>query len=362
MTRRNTLRDCALRSCGLALQFLAHTSAKPAAAIPVTPKATGLPRRSPWRLAMRAMRTLVERTGSRNEMSSARTGFAIIEAPSILGLRPTGVERLPKALLSAGLAERLDARNAGEVSSPPYDDRRDIETKMLNAHALADYSISLADAVAQVLDECERPLVLGGDCSIILGNLLALRRRGRYGLLFIDGHADFYQPEANINGEAASSELAFATGRGPAVMTTFEGLRPLVRDEDVVVIGYRDADEAASYGSQPLPPAMPAHDLASLRRSGARTTARAAVDHLSRPELDGFWIHFDVDALDDAIMPAVDYRQPGGLSWSEAREILGVAMASRRAAGIDVTIFNPSLDPSGDIARSLVDMIAGALN
>jgi arginase len=41
-----------------------------------------------------------------------------------------------------------------------------------------------------------------------------LKRRGRYGLLFIDGHADFYQPEVNPNGEAASMDLAFATGHG----------------------------------------------------------------------------------------------------------------------------------------------------
>jgi len=56
------------------------------------------------------------------------------------------------------------------------------------------------------------PLVLGGDCSILLGTTLALRRRGRFGLLFIDGHADFYQPEVEPKGEAASMDLAFATG------------------------------------------------------------------------------------------------------------------------------------------------------
>jgi arginase len=88
----------------------------------------------------------------------------------------------------------------------------------------------------------EFPVVLGGDCSIMLGCLLALRRRGRHGLLFLDGHADFYQPEAEPDGEAASMELALATGRGPVVVTDLEGRRPLVRDEDVVVLGRRDAE------------------------------------------------------------------------------------------------------------------------
>ena len=94
----------------------------------------------------------------------------------------------------------------------------------------------LADAVAAVLDEGEFPVVLGGDCSVLLGTMLALRRRGRYGLLYIDGDADFYQPEVNpLRGAASASDLAFPTGRGPDVVTDIEGRRPLVRDEDVMV-------------------------------------------------------------------------------------------------------------------------------
>ena len=73
-----------------------------------------------------------------------------------------------------------------------------------------------------MLDAGDIPIVLGGDCSILLGNLLALRGRGRYGLLFIDGHADFYQPDAEPNGEAASMDLALATGRGPHVVADRE--------------------------------------------------------------------------------------------------------------------------------------------
>lgn len=69
--------------------------------------------------------------------------------------------------------------------------------------------------------------MLGGDCSILLGNLLALRHRGRYGLFFIDGHADFYQPEASLTGEVADMDLAIASGRGPDVLTNIDGLKHL---------------------------------------------------------------------------------------------------------------------------------------
>lgn len=289
---------------------------------------------------------------------------AVIEAPSILGLRPSGVETLPDALLRAGLIDRLQARHAGRVvPESPYDSRRDSTTLTLNAAGIASFSQTLADAVGEVINRGEFPVVLGGDCSILLGGVLALKRRGRYGLLFVDGHADFYNPETNPNGEAASMDLAFATGRGPDILTDIEGRKPLINDEDVVVFGFRDADEQTAYGSPPLPREIVAFDLATVRSRGIDATARDAVGRLTRnggPD-GGFWIHVDADVLDDAIMPAVDYRQPGGLSWKELTTVLSIAMESGRSVGLEVTIYNPQLDPDGLGGRGLVRVIGDAL-
>jgi arginase len=289
---------------------------------------------------------------------------AVIEAPSILGLRPSGVEMLPEALLQAGLIDRLHARHAGcFVPETPYSSARDSTTMTLNAPGIASFSRQLADAVGAVIDRNEFPVVLGGDCSILLGDLLALKRRGRYGLLFVDGHADFYNPEANPNGEAASMDLALATGRGPAVLANLEQRGPLVNDDDVAALGFRDADEQAAYGSQPLPRELMACDLAAIRRRGVSAVARDAVAHLTRdrgPDA-GFWIHVDADVLDDAIMPAVDYRLPGGLSWDELTQVLRIAIDSRRAVGLEVTIYNPKLDPDGAGALGLVRSIGEGL-
>ena len=289
----------------------------------------------------------------------AHPRYAIIEAPSVLGLFPKGVETLPEALLAAGLAERIGASHAGRVDPPPYDPRRDEATGLLNPHGIAAYSLSLADAIAPVRESGDFPVVLGGDCSILLGCVLATRRRGRAGLLFLDGHADFYQPEAEPNGEAASMELALVTGRGPALVTNLDGLRPLVRDEDVVALGPRDAEIAEENGSQRVEDTdIAMTDLSALREQGLSEAARRALDRLCNPALEGFWIHLDADVLDDALMPAVDYRMPGGLQWDELSAVLRRAVGSGRALGIDITIFNPKLDETGAIARGFVDALA----
>jgi arginase len=287
--------------------------------------------------------------------------FAILEAPSTLGLATDGVERLPERLLELGLAERINARRAGRLAVPPKDPAPDPETGTLNAEAIANWSPKLADAVETLLDAREFPVVLGGDCTILLGSMLALKRRGRYGLLFIDGNADFFQPEAEPNGEGASMDLAFATGHGPTLLTNIEGRGPLVRSDDVVALAYRDHKDQEEFGSQPLPKELKALDLPTLRKVGIEAATRKAVDHLLRPELEGFFIHLDADCLDDSIMPAVDFRVPGGLAWDELGTTLRIAMASGKAVGIEVTIYNPRLDEDGCAGRGLADVLAATL-
>jgi arginase len=159
---------------------------------------------------------------------------------------PPGSRPCPRPCWRPGSPSGSAPRRGTRLAIPAFDPAIDADTGLLNPHGLRDHASRLADAVGAVLDQGAFPIVLGGDCTILLGITLALRRRGRSGLLFLDGHADFYQPEAEPTGEAASMELALVTGRGPELVTDLEGRRPLLRDQDVVVLGFRDADHAAA--------------------------------------------------------------------------------------------------------------------
>src|SRR6185369_7365087 len=214
-----------------------------------------------------------------------------------------------------------------------------------NPGGIAEVAFSLAGVIESALQAGRLPVVLGGDCSIVLGPLLALRRRGRYGLVYLDGHADFQHPADEPHGEVASLDLALATGRGPRPGRRAAGYRVLddndrfgtehVRDSGITVLDYRD-----------------------LRAGTIPLILDRALATVTRPGLQGFWVHLDVDVLDDAIMPAVDYRHPGGLNWDEAAELLQGLLGRPDARGLDVTIFNPNLDPDGSIARQLAELIA----
>ncbi len=260
--------------------------------------------------------------------------FVLLHAPSVLGLRPTGVERLPEALEAAGLRALLGAEYAGRIEPPPYDPRRDPESGLLNPAGLRDYSLRLADAVARELRRGRFPIVLGGDCSNLIGCALALRRLGRYGVFFLDGHADFYQPAAEPAGEAASMDLAIVSGHGPDILADIEGRGPLVREVDIVAFGYRDEEQQREHGSQDIRrTAIRVFPLEEVRRATVAAAAAAAVSGLWKSDVEGIWIHVDADVLDDGIMPAVDYRIPGGLSWEELSTVLRAVMATGRPWG-----------------------------
>src|ERR687891_2044604 len=290
--------------------------------------------------------------------------FSVLDAPSILGLRPTGVEKLPQALKAAGVLEALKARYLGRVQPVlSYSSERDKVTQILNGKAIREFSLQLAESITEVVRKNNSfILTLGGDCSIIIGTLLALRRLGRYGLFFIDGHADFYQPEASVSGEVADMDLAIISGRGPDILANINGLKPYVRDEDIVLFGYRDAEQAATYGSQDVRDTnMHVFDLWEIKKLKIRNAVSMATKKLLKDSIQGFWIHLDADVLSDTIMPAVDYRVEDGLSYSELTEVLNVLLATKRAVGMTITIFNPHLDLDSSIANKFVSSIVDGL-
>jgi len=300
------------------------------------------------------------------------TPIAVIDAPSNLGLRPPkpgaepGVKHLPDALRKTGFIERLGARTAGRVEPGPYAPGPNAKTGFRNGPAIAKFSQDLAAKLAPILDRKEFALVLGGDCGILLGPALALRGRGRYGLAYIDGHDDFsYAREyEKYHGRFAAGGLALGlvTGHGPDALVDIDDRKPYVRNEDAMQIGlsrepadteFAATETFANAGIKTIP-------IDEIERRGARTTAAEARKSFDDASTDGFWIHVDADVLDAKIMPAVDSPNPRGLTFVQLKEILSTLLASPKAVGLEITIFDPDLDPGGKLAAQLAKTIEEA--
>lgn len=289
-----------------------------------------------------------------------------ISAASILGLKPTGVEHLPESLLSKGLAKNIKSRDTIIIVptlNADYNDERDRKTNCLNAKTIKEFSLALLAVVSDTMDKNYFPFVLGGDCSILIGIMPALKAKGIYGLIFFDAHADFYEPEKSITGEVADMDLAIITGRGPGLLTNINHLKPYVKDEHVVHIGQRDWKETKKYNSRDIKEtAIKCFDLATIEKIGTGTAINEILNHIHQLKVDGLWIHFDTDVLEDKINPAVDYRLPGGFSFEQCEQFLRSFLLTGKIAGISVTIFNPRLDKKGLISKRITGSLSRAFD
>ncbi len=295
--------------------------------------------------------------------------ITIVGAPSSIGIRPYddgGPRRLdlaPDALRAQGIAARLAARDCGDLVPPPYRDfvRQGLQPR--NEESVGAYSRALAGRVAAASEGGAFVLVLGGDCSIVLGCLLGIRRPGSppVGLAYIDAHADFASPQESRSGSAASMCLALSVGRGDTPLARLAEDGPLARPEDVVLIGRRDEAEPW-YGHDALR-ASPLLDVpgATVRERGPANVVRAALERIARHGVEGFWIHLDADVLDPSVIPAVDSPTPGGLGLEEVAELLNPLVRHPGARGMELTIYDPGLDPLRTSAGRLASLLERVL-
>jgi len=290
----------------------------------------------------------------------------LISAPTNLGLRPPqpgsvpGTAKAPEALRAAGLFARfetLGARDGGIVLPGRYvdDDATRQPGHVRNEAAMIDHARRLATRIGTVMDEGRSPLVIGGDCSLLLGAGVALARRGRFGLVHVDGHTDFRHPGNSTEcASVAGEDLAAAIGMHWPAIANIDTLAPYFSPETAVHLGCRENDEELAEVTQLLGLVVPAQQLIT---GGAEWAATAAMLVAGTPA--GYWLQVDVDVLDPTSMPAVDSPDPGGLSPQQLVALL--RHLAPRAIGAQVTVFDPDLDPTGDYAALLTDVLAEGL-
>jgi arginase len=305
--------------------------------------------------------------------SIADRSIAILGAPSSIGIRPydTGeirqLDRAPGVFRELGLVQRLGASDLGDVIPPAYRDYVRTPGRVRNETEVASYCRTLSERVKAATSNRRFAVVLGGDCSIVLGCLLGARQssNGPVGLVYVDAHADFATPEESRTGSVASMCLGLAVGRSDSPLARLAEEEPLVHGDNVVLIGRRDTAQpwyghAALAESQVLD--IPG---AALSDRGTADVAAAALLSLTSPgssdELSGFWIHLDADVINPSVMPAVDSPEPGGPTIEDMVDLLTPLVGHPRALGLELTIYDPGLDSDRSCAGRLVTLLENLL-
>ena len=295
--------------------------------------------------------------------------IVLVGATSSIGIRPYDdgqarqLNTSPSVLRERGLAHRLGAIDLGDVGPPLYRDYVRPPNRARNEEEVVVYSRSLAERVAAGAAYGRFVVVLGGDCSIVLGCLLGARRTaaGRIGLAYVDAHADFATPEESRTGSVSSMCLALAVGRGKSPLARLAGRSPLADGCDVALLGRRDTGMGwHGHG------ALSAFNVLDMPDSQLFTNdvdelTSVALARVAVPSVNGFWIQIDADVLNPAVMSAVDSPEPGGPMPGELVSLLRPLVQHPLALGLSLTIYDPALDADRSCARRLVSLLEGLL-
>ncbi|GIF63790.1 arginase [Asanoa ishikariensis] len=287
------------------------------------------------------------------------SGWFLLGAPWDCSGTGRGEAAAPDALRAAGLVERVDV-DLGNAATHISTQHRDQDTGVRALPDTITAARSLASALGAGLRDRPglRPLVVGGDCSLLLGVFAHLRAAlGEVGLWFLDGHPDFYDGHGSETGETADLELAVLTGDGPPELVGLGGVVPMVAARHVALIGHRtvDLDPESAAEVARLPDELFRLDAPAVIRdpAGAGDLASAWGEGLGLP----MWLHIDVDVLDEAVLPAVTYPQAGGPDFGQLATTLRPLTVSGRLLGVSVADFRPDLDGDGRHAARLVDLL-----
>jgi arginase len=295
--------------------------------------------------------------------TSARRAFTTLGVPiDSVGLghaEPHGTERSPAAVRAAGL-DRLGWPDAGDLAVRIPDHDRDPATGLVGQVGVLATTDVLRRVVAERCAAGDRPFLLGGCCTLLAGALAGARDAlGLVGLVYVDGHLDFYDGATSPTGEAADMPVAVVLGDGPAPWVERVAPVPVAPPSAIAILGYHDPTELGDVGGQ-----LAIHrqaglfdaDADAIRRDGPAATARAALAHVGRVA-DPIWLHVDLDVLDETVFPATDYLLPGGLDWDELVELLRPVATDPNLVGWSVSCYNPEKDPDGADGRALVRAI-----
>jgi len=262
-------------------------------------------------------------------------------------LRNLGIDRT--------LRERcVEFRDCGDVAFPLL--TRDNGPPTIRN---SEYFLKCTDAIFNASNGiCEQNMsfFLGGECGLVVGSAAALKQQlpGKPGLLWIDAHGDFNTPETSPSGFVGGMPLAFVCGRGPPFSQQIENQRPIFEEEAVVHLSGRDFDPLESEALRSS--RVKLYSSSEFQESPNKVAAEIA-ETLTK-QSDWIICHFDVDAIDPAIMPAVNYPCRNGLTPEDANTVVAALSKTGKLRAFNLAGYNSTLDKDGGCGKTILDLIA----
>ncbi|MCG3173592.1 MAG: Arginase [Myxococcota bacterium] len=294
----------------------------------------------------------------------AHRSICVIGAPFGHGAGVAGTELAPEVLRRAGLHGPLRRNgvrlaDAGDISPRQFRDSMVQGRKIRNLAAVTHVNRRVYAASMEAHARGFRPLVLGGDHSVVVGSIAAAADHARLhgeslGVLWIDAHGDMNSEETTPTGNLHGMGLSCLTGRGPEELTRIGKFHPAIAGGQTVLFGVRDLDRGEDANIEAA--GVELLDMPRILRVGMANAIAHAMDYLAA-RCDRLHVSLDIDALDPSVAPGVGTPASGGLRMDEAARLLAAARSRFEISSLDLVEVNPALDAGGVTARAACNLL-----
>jgi arginase len=296
--------------------------------------------------------------------SQTRTDWTLTGVPTSAGAHHAGQDKAPAALRAGGLVDRFRAAGIsvaddGDLTGSVFSvDHAHPQARNLNA--VVKVAREVADAVASQLQDGQRPLIIGGDCTITLGVVAGFRRvHPDAGLAYVDGDADLGALEPDPSGILDATGIAHLLGYGEPELAGLAGQSPLLQPSRLAIVGCDPrevtdrgrgflADNGVSYTDGPELVADP--DAAGRKALTALAGGGPMI------------VHFDVDVVDSGDLPLGNFPHYGsGVKLEHVVRCLRVLLRHPSCAALVLTEVNPTYDGDGSLLEEYMEGLTSAL-
>jgi len=298
------------------------------------------------------------------KVTQTRTDWTLTGVPTSAGAHHAGQEKAPAALRACGLLDRLRAAGIsvtdnGDLTGSVFRVDHD-HPEARNVAAVAKVAREVASAVARQVQDGQRPLIVGGDCTITLGVVAGFRRvHPDVGLAYLDGDADLGALETAPSGILDAAGIAHLLGYGEPELTGLSGEAPLLQPGRLAIVGC-DPREETDQGREFLADRGVSYTEAPELIADPEAAARKALAALAGggPVI----VHFDVDVVDSGDLPLGNFpHYNSGVRLEHAVRCLRVLTGDPSCAALVLTEVNPTYDGNGSLLGRYLEGLTSAL-
>lgn len=288
---------------------------------------------------------------------------SVIGVPIMYGCDIQGVQYGPAKLRENEMVEIIEEYKENvydlgdiHVAKVPESNKYDHHKNIKYFKQVVDTNRNLAHAVYSALSAKSFPFVVGGDHSLGLGSIAgASKHFENLAVIWVDAHADINIPESSPSGNFHGMPLAAAMGVGdPATVDLyFDGVK--VKPENVYIFGARDLDKGEVKLAADLK--LNLYTMDNIRETGLEESIADVIAKVKSSNVDGVHLSFDIDVLDESLVPGTGTPVAKGFDMDEAKKILKEFLGTGFVDSMDFVELNPYLDKEGITTNNCIELV-----